>query len=201
MGSGRRSREGQRAHAMERGPSGAQGRRATDDATSPVKCSGFGKAARVEAPFSPSWKQSGGRQRKWKIQQNAAARGAAAQGSHDAGLQAVVAQSVQAEQDRVERHLRVEVEEAKQLAAAIRASMEQGIVGSQSRGATEDDEVIEEEFRQLCEAAGVAPEDVYRTAAQSQRASETVEEVVFRRKCRRAGDLELRWLAEGSGSS
>ena len=87
----------------------------------------------------------------------------------------------------MERQLRAEVEEAKQLAAAIRASMEQGIVGSQSRGATEDDEVIEEEFRQLCEAAGVAPEDVYRPAAQSQRASETVEEVVFRRKCRRAG--------------
>ena len=50
-----------------------------------------------------------------------------------------------------------------------------------------EEEVIEEEFRQLCEAAGVAPEDVYRPAAQPLRASETVEEVVFRRKCRRAG--------------
>ena len=53
-----------------------------------------------------------------------------------------------------------------------------------SRG---DDDTIDAEFRELCEAAGVAPEDVYRPTSQLPRASGTMEEAVFRRKCRRAG--------------
>ena len=82
----------------------------------------------------------------------------------------------------MERQLLAEVEEARQLAAAMQASR------GQSWGAAEgDDGIIDAEFRELCEAAGVAPEDVYRPTSQLPRASGTMEEAVFRRKCRRAG--------------
>ena len=81
----------------------------------------------------------------------------------------------------------VEMEEARHLAAAIQTSRDQGVVGSQSQGATEVDEDIEAQFRELCDAAGVAPEDVYRPTSQLPRASRTVEEAVFRRKCRWVG--------------
>ena len=166
-------------------------RRATDSTMSPVQFRGHGKALHTRAGGEAEFtKQSGGRQRKLKIAQNAAARGAATHGPQDAGLQAtlaeseVYAQSVQAEQDRMERQVRAEVEEARQLAAAIQASMDQGIVGSQSTGATGVDDDIEEQFRELCDAAGVAPGDVYRPASQPPRA---VEDVVFQRNCRRVG--------------
>jgi hypothetical protein len=108
-------------------------RRATDSTMSPVQVRGHGKALHTRAGGEAEFtKQSGGRQRKLKIAQNAAARGAATHGPQDAGLQAtlaeseVYAQSVQAEQDRMERQVRAEVEEARQLAAAIQASMDQG---------------------------------------------------------------------------
>eukprot|EP00966_Prymnesium_polylepis_P332561 7388047-Prymnesium_polylepis.3 len=50
--------------------------------------------------------------------------------------------------------------------------MDQGIVGSQSTGATEEDDDIEEQFKELCDAAGVAPGDVYRPAPQLPRAED-----------------------------
>ena len=163
-------------------------RRATDSTMSPAQFRGHGKALHTRAGGEAEFtKQSGGRQRKLKIAQNAAARGA---GPQDAGLHTalaeseVYAQSVQAEQDRMERQVCAEVEEARQLAAAIQASMDKGIVGSQSTGATGVDDDIEEQFRELCDAAGVAPGDVYRPASQLPRA---VEDVVFKRNCRRVG--------------
>ena len=171
---------------------GRQGLRVVDGAASPVVFNGFGSKLRANPPL---WKQSGGRQRKLKIMQNAAASDAAAQGPQDAVLQAalteseVYAQSVQAEQDRMERQLCAEVEEARQLAATIRASLDQGIVGSRSWGTTEGDDDVEEQFKELCEAAGVAPGDIYRPTSRVPRATGAVklEEAVFRRKCRRAG--------------
>ena len=166
---------------------GRQGRRAADDATSPVAFGGFGKAVRVEAPFPPSRKQGGGRQRKERIAQNATARDAAAgrgSGPKVAHAQSEDAQAAQVEQDRMERQVRAEVMEARQLAAAMQASREQAGVGNQVWGATEGDDDIDEQFRELCDAAGVAPEDVYRPAPQQPRA---VEEAVFKRKCWRAG--------------
>jgi hypothetical protein len=66
----------------------------------------------------------------------------------------------------------------------MQASREQAGVGNQVWGATEGDDDIDEQFRELCDAAGVAPEDVYRPAPQQPRA---VEEAVFKRKCWRAG--------------
>ena len=86
----------------------------------------------------------------------------------------------------MERQLRAEVEEARQLAAAIQASRDHN-VGRRSWGAAEGDDDIDEQFRELCSAAGVAPEDIYRPALQQPLAAGTAEAAVFRRKCRRAG--------------
>jgi hypothetical protein len=47
----------------------------------------------------------------------------------------------------------------------------------------EGDGGVDEQFKELCEAAGVAPEDIYRPTATMR----TVEERVFAHKCRRAG--------------
>ena len=58
----------------------------------------------------------------------------------------------------MERQVRAEVMEARQLAAAMQASREQAGVGNQVWGATEGDDDIDEQFRELCDAAGVAPE-------------------------------------------
>ena len=92
-------------------------RRATDSEMSPVQVRGHGKALHTRAGGEAEFtKQSGGRQRKLKIAQNAAARGA---GPQDAGLHTalaeseVYAQSVQAEQDRMERQVCAEVQEAR----------------------------------------------------------------------------------------
>jgi hypothetical protein len=63
---------------------GRQGLRVVDGAASPVVFNGFGSKLRANPPL---WKQSGGRQRKLKIMQNAAARDAAAQGPQDAESQ------------------------------------------------------------------------------------------------------------------
>jgi len=167
---------------------GRQGRQGSDEATSPVGFVGLEQATahrRESGVVQVAGKQGGGRQRKEKIERNTAARNAAV--GRDPGPQAGRAQSddaqaVQAEQDRMERQLRAEVEEARQLAAAMQASR------GQSWGAAEgDDDIIDAEFRELCEAAGVAPEDVYRPTSQLPRASGTMEEAVFRRKCQRAG--------------
>ena len=140
------------------------------------------KACRAQncARISLFGSSRGGGQRKGKIMQNAAARNAAAQGPQDAVLLAalteseVYAQSVQAEQDRMERQLCAEVEEARQLAAAIRASLDQGIVGSRSWGTTEGDGDVEEQFKELCEAAGVASGDIYRPTSRVPRATGAV---------------------------
>eukprot|EP00966_Prymnesium_polylepis_P038488 893202-Prymnesium_polylepis.1 len=69
----------------------------------------------------------------------------------------------------------------------MQASREQASVGNQAWGATEGDDDIDEQFRELGDAAGVAPEDVYRPAFQQPLAAGTMEEAVFRRRCRRAG--------------
>jgi hypothetical protein len=167
---------------------GRQGRRAIDG-TSPVGFAGFGKAVRAKGTRYPvPTKQSGGRQRKERIAQNAAARDAAAQESRDAAHRAALvaqacADSVQTEQEREERQLRAEREEARQLAVAIRVSMDWSGVGSGLQGTVEGDDGIDEQFKELCDAAGVAPEDIYRPTATTR----TVEERVFARKCRRAG--------------
>eukprot|EP00966_Prymnesium_polylepis_P332560 7388047-Prymnesium_polylepis.2 len=99
---------------------GRHSRRATDSTMSPVQFRGHGKALRTKAGGEAEFtKRSGGRQRKLKIAQNAAARGSTVQGPQDAGRQAalaesaVYAQSVQAEQNRVERQVRAEVQEAR----------------------------------------------------------------------------------------
>eukprot|EP00966_Prymnesium_polylepis_P285095 6586232-Prymnesium_polylepis.1 len=60
----------------------------------------------------------------------------------------------------------------------MQASREQAGVGNQVLGATEGDDDINEQFRELCGAAGVVPEDAYRPAPQQPRA---VEEAVFKR--------------------
>ena len=168
---------------------GRQGRQASEEATSPVGFTGLEQATahrRRSGVVQVAGKQGGGRQRKEKIARNAAAREAAAgrgRGPQAACVQSHDAQAVQAEQDRMERQLRAEVEEARQLAAAMRASRDQ------ARGAAEgDDDIIDAQFRELCDAAGVAPEDVYaQHSGMLPRASGTMEEAVFRRKCRRAG--------------
>ena len=97
----------------------------------------------------------------------------------------VYAASVQAELEREERQLRAEREDARQLAVAMRASMDQGGVGS----CLEEREEVDEQFRELCNAAGVRPEDIYwPMAIIIKRTDHTVEERgVFARKCRRAG--------------
>ena len=172
---------------------GHQGRQAGGVATSPVGFVGLDQAAststhsRRSGGLQGAGKQGGGRQRKEKISRNAAARDAAA--GRGGGPQAARAQSgdAQAEQDRVERQVRAEVVEARQLAAAMQASRDQANVGSQSWGAAEGDDDIDEQFRELCDAAGVAPEDIYRPTLRQPLATGTVEETVFRRKCRRAG--------------
>ena len=182
--------------ARQREPEGTptgvvrQGRRAVDNTTSPAKFDGFGTSVRAGAAIATQ-KQSGGRQRKLKMAQNAAARDTAAQQSRDAALRAALvesqayADSVQAEQERVERQVRAEREEARQLAVAIRISIDQ-TSGSGWQGMMEGDGGIDEQFRELCEAAGVAPEDIYRPIATTG-SNHTVEERVFARKCRRAG--------------
>ena len=172
---------------------GHQGRQAGGVATSPVGFVGLDQAAststhsRRSGGLQGAGKQGGGRQRKEKISRNAAARDAAA--GRGGGPQAARAQSgdAQAEQDRMERQVRAEVVEARQLAAAMQASRDQANVGSQSWGAAEGDDDIDEQFRELCDAAGVAPEDIYRPTLRQPLATGTVEETVFRRKCRRAG--------------
>ena len=172
---------------------GHQGRQAGGVATSPVGFVGLDQAAststhsRRSGGLQGAGKQGGGRQRKEKISRNAAARDAAA--GRGGGPQAARAQSgdAQAEQDRVERQVRAEVVEARQLAAAMQASRDQANVGSQSWGAAEGDDDIDEQFRELCDAAGVAPEDIYRPTLRQPLATGTVEETVFRRKYRRAG--------------
>eukprot|EP00966_Prymnesium_polylepis_P237176 5485271-Prymnesium_polylepis.1 len=75
----------------------------------------------------------------------------------------------------MERQVRAEVVEATQLAAAMQASKEQANVGSQSWGAAEGDDDIDEQFRQLCDAAGVAPEDIYQPTLRQPLATGTVE--------------------------
>jgi predicted phage gp36 major capsid-like protein len=55
----------------------------------------------------------------------------------------------------MERQVRAEVVEARQLAAAMQASREQASVGNQAWVATEGDDDIDEQFRELCDAAGV----------------------------------------------
>ena len=180
-------RLGGERETQQRGPEGTppnggrQDRRATrGNAMSPVKFGGFGNAVRAEAPAR---KQAGGRQREMRIELNAAARDAAALGAHDAAGHAVLveaqvyAASVQAEQEREERQLRAE-----RVAVAMRASMDQGGVGS----CLEEREEVDEQFRELCNAAGVRPEDIYLPMA-IKRTDHTVEERVFARKCRRAG--------------
>eukprot|EP00966_Prymnesium_polylepis_P104991 2431974-Prymnesium_polylepis.1 len=74
----------------------------------------------------------------------------------------------------MERQLCAEVEEARQLAATIRASLDQGIVGSRSWGTTEGDDDVEEKFKELCEAAGIAPGDIYRPTSRVPRATGAV---------------------------
>ena len=182
---------------QEGSPTGVtyQGQRATDGVASPAEVGGSVGLDQVIARRRGSGvvqvagKQGGGRQRKEKIARNAAARDAATgggRGSQAEHAQAGDAQAVQAEQDRMERQLRAEVEEARQLAAAIQASRDHE-VGRRSWGAAEGDDDIDEQFRELCSAAGVAPEDIYRPALQQPLAAGTAEAAVFRRKCRRAG--------------
>ena len=172
--------------ARQREPEGAptgtptgvtgQGQRTGDGTTSPAKSAGIGRAVRAEAS---SMKQSGGRQRKLKIARNAAARDAAAQVSVESQ---VYAASLQAEQEREERQLRAEREEARQLAVAMRASLDQGGVGC----CLKERDAVDEQFRELCDAAGVLPEDIYWPIATTG-SNHTVEERVFARRCRRVG--------------
>ena len=105
---------------------------------------------------------------------------------------------LRAEQERVERQVRAEGEEARQLAVAIQVSMDQTSV-SGWQGMMKGDGGIDEQFRELCEAAGVAPEDIYQPIATTG-SNRIVEERVFARKCRRAWGHGNLWGSDATGS-
>ena len=87
--------------------------------------------------------------------------------------------SVSAAEEYVQRQLQDAAEEARQMAVALRES----IIDSGKGGETASEEAL---FRELCEAAGVTPEEVHKPVQRSA-VVESVEEVVFRRSCERAG--------------